>query len=1051
MKRPLDWIIRNINKLGSYLRSGVGQIVLHTIVEQLDRSSDNPSEMPHRIELCNRALALANQKDDAKLWAYIHHQMAYSLARTPQGVQSENREQAIVHYQKSLTVYTPKDTPKSWALTHYNLAHAYFDRTCGERAEDLDQAIAHYQEALTGWTREANPDRWAATQNNLGMAYVERIRGDKGINLEQAISHYQQALQVWTCEAYPEDWVLVQRNLGVAYVERIHGERAENLEQALQYSQQALTVCTHEADPKGWAAIMLNLAETYRVRIRGERAESLEQTIQYAQRALTVYTREGDPEGWTAAQNNLGLTYSERIQGERETNLEQAITHCQQALLVETRDSNPHRWAMIQNNLGLTHYGRIQGEREANLEQAIAHFQQALHVWTRDANPHRWAMVQNNLGLTYSERIQGEREANLEQAVAHYQQALQVWTRGANPDGWATIQNNLGLTYSERIQGEREANWEQAITHFHQALQVHTLQHFPTSFQRCQQNLGHLHFVEGAWAAALEAYQEVIRAEQMLLDGAYTEAGRQAEVAQTAELYARMAYALLKVGRPEEALMRLEQGKARLLSRTLALAEVNVNALSGPQLKSLRVLRQTIRELEYEMRLPPTTPERRDQRVIATALNEARTALSDMIAQIRATRPEFMPAELRLSEILGIIPPDAALVAPLVTSQGSATFVVPAGLTSVSMGQVLWLNDFDESTLSCIFVGNQDTNKADQGGWLGAYVNAHRNLPAWRSAIESTGQALWEKVLAFIAAHLSMLQVNQILLMLPGKLSLLPMQAAWYEIDGVRRYFLDDYTITYLPSAYAYKVSVERSQDLKRQGHSLFAVSNPTENLPFAGAEGDQVKSLFDSDKVTDLRGPEATAEVVLRELSASYVHFACHGFYNWEDPLQSCLFLANGAPLTLGKIIGQLNLESTRLVTLSACETGITNILQTPDEYLGLPAGFLQAGTPSVVSTRWAVNDLSTMLLMERFYELHLKENLGIPEALRQAQIWLRDVSAGELAQRFAAEEKARLNSRQVPISFISYYFSHFEVQDPKVRPFVHPYYWAPFTFSGA
>ncbi len=166
---------------------------------------------------------------------------------------------------------------------------------------------------------------------------------------------------------------------------------------------------------------------------------------------------------------------------------------------------------------------------------------------------------------------------------------------------------------------------------------------------------------------------------------------------------------------------------------------------------------------------------------------------------------------------------------------------------------------------------------------------------------------------------------------------------------------------------------------------------------------------------------------------------------------MQSGLVLANGEPLTLAQIIGQLNLDNTRLVTLSSCETGITDIRHSPDEYLGLPAGFLQAGAPAIVSTLWAVNDLSTMLLMERFYNLHLKEEMEIPDALRQAQVWLRDVTAGELAQRFADEEEALLNTTRLPIETASAYFARFASLDPSQRPFAHPYYWAAFTFSGA
>lgn len=184
----------------------------------------------------------------------------------------------------------------------------------------------------------------------------------------------------------------------------------------------------------------------------------------------------------------------------------------------------------------------------------------------------------------------------------------------------------------------------------------------------------------------------------------------------------------------------------------------------------------------------------------------------------------------------------------------------------------------------------------------------------------------------------------------------------------------------------------------------------------------------------------------------ANYFHFACHRFYNWRDAMQSGLVLAEGKSLTLAQIIGEFNLDTARLVTLSACETGITDIRQSPDEYLGLPAGFLQAGAPAVVSTLWAVNDLSTMLVMERFYRLHLEEKRDLPDALREAQIWLRDLTAGELAKRFAKEEEEAMEGRaRLSIETASAAFARFASRDTTDRPFEHPYYWAAFTFSGA
>ncbi len=152
---------------------------------------------------------------------------------------------------------------------------------------------------------------------------------------------------------------------------------------------------------------------------------------------------------------------------------------------------------------------------------------------------------------------------------------------------------------------------------------------------------------------------------------------------------------------------------------------------------------------------------------------------------------------------------------------------------------------------------------------------------------------------------------------------------------------------------------------------------------------------------------------------------------------MQSGLVLAQGQTLTLSKIIGKLELSATRLVTLSACETGITDIRQSPDEYLGLPAGFLQVGAPAVISSLWPVNDMSTMLLMKRFYQNLLGHDGTAPlppaSALCAAQRWLRKASAKELREH-SDDVAAALRKR--------------EASD---TPFSHPHHWAAFTFSGA
>ena len=141
--------------------------------------------------------------------------------------------------------------------------------------------------------------------------------------------------------------------------------------------------------------------------------------------------------------------------------------------------------------------------------------------------------------------------------------------------------------------------------------------------------------------------------------------------------------------------------------------------------------------------------------------------------------------------------------------------------------------------------------------------------------------------------------------------------------------------------------------------------------------------------------------------------------------------------------------------MALSACQTGISDFSNLPDEYIGLPAGFLQAGVPGVVGTLWPVNDLSTALLMIKFYEFHLvgdernSERPMVPaRALCRAQRWLRQATHDELYRYFEGHQELNAASR-LPDATVGEGLLHFQSGDTS-RPFENPYYWAPFVFVG-
>jgi CHAT domain-containing protein len=157
---------------------------------------------------------------------------------------------------------------------------------------------------------------------------------------------------------------------------------------------------------------------------------------------------------------------------------------------------------------------------------------------------------------------------------------------------------------------------------------------------------------------------------------------------------------------------------------------------------------------------------------------------------------------------------------------------------------------------------------------------------------------------------------------------------------------------------------------------------------------------------------------------------------------------LAGGDRLTLRELLdGDLDLSSLRLAVLSACHSGITEFERVPDEVVGLPTGFLQAGVPGVVAALWQVNDRSTAVLMAEFYRLLLTERHDPATALREGCGHLRDATACDLAEWF---ERRYVESGGTDLAAYEAATDLRSRPDPEDRPYADPVYWAGFVYFG-
>jgi CHAT domain-containing protein len=107
----------------------------------------------------------------------------------------------------------------------------------------------------------------------------------------------------------------------------------------------------------------------------------------------------------------------------------------------------------------------------------------------------------------------------------------------------------------------------------------------------------------------------------------------------------------------------------------------------------------------------------------------------------------------------------------------------------------------------------------------------------------------------------------------------------------------------------------------------------------------------------------------------------------------------------------------------------------------ISFPSGFLYAGSPSVVSSLWAVNDLSTAFLTVKFYQ-NLKAGQSVAVALNSAQRWLRGVTKEEL-QEWTSQLPLGGNQKLA----LRRWCNKIEAN---TKPFESPYYWAAFCAIG-
>lgn len=231
-------------------------------------------------------------------------------------------------------------------------------------------------------------------------------------------------------------------------------------------------------------------------------------------------------------------------------------------------------------------------------------------------------------------------------------------------------------------------------------------------------------------------------------------------------------------------------------------------------------------------------------------------------------------------------------------------------------------------------------------------------------------------------------QSERLILIPDDELNYLPFEAL---VDEQEQYLVEHFSVQY---QYSTSLLDTRRGDGRSAERTLamapFASQGATDSaglrLSALPASRDEVVDL-DGEVISDAA---ATRENFLtRANHYGILHLATHAAVNNEAPLRSYIafYPRAGQPnLLYAAEIYDLHLDSTRLVILTACETG-TGQLVRGEGLMSLSRAFTYAGCPNIITSLWKAEDKTTALLARALHH-YLAEGYSRDLALRQAKL---------------------------------------------------------------
>lgn len=244
--------------------------------------------------------------------------------------------------------------------------------------------------------------------------------------------------------------------------------------------------------------------------------------------------------------------------------------------------------------------------------------------------------------------------------------------------------------------------------------------------------------------------------------------------------------------------------------------------------------------------------------------------------------------------------------------------------------------------------------------------------------------SLYEKFISPIQSKL--LQTKRLIIIPDEKLNNLPFEALQ---DANKKYLVERFSVQY---QYSTALLGKNKKTIYTPGTLSFA---PFASKGYKDSSGNFLSHLPASiDEVANLEGvvfadSTATKKNFLKSIKRlKTIHLATHATVNNEEPSRSFIsfFPGNADYKLYGQEIANLNLDSTQLVILSACETGKGKLLN-GEGLMSLSRAFAYAGCANIITSLWKGEDKTTLYLTQQLH-YYLDKKYTKDKALQLAKL---------------------------------------------------------------